>query len=101
MVTERLRRVSTRSGQPTVEVNGVAYHSSYNPQREAQEFYSGLQLEQADVLLHFGWGLGYCGDILRKRAKPGARIIIFEPDEELFRLSLGEPATRVVLEDPR
>ncbi|HYR43226.1 MAG TPA: 6-hydroxymethylpterin diphosphokinase MptE-like protein, partial [Terriglobia bacterium] len=101
MVTERLRRFSTKSGQTTVEIDGVAYHSPYNPLREARQFYSGLQLEEADILLHFGWGLGYCGEILRERTKKGARIIVFEPHEELFKLSLAEPANRPVFEDPR
>src|SRR5687768_10476267 len=100
MAIERLRRVLTRSGQQTVEVDGVPYHSSYNPLGEAQKFYSGLRLEEADVVLHFGWGLGYCGEILRARSKKGARIIVFEPDEELFKLSLSETANRIVFEDP-
>jgi hypothetical protein len=66
-----------------------------------QKFYSRLRLEEADVLLHFGWGLGDSGEILRKRARPGARIIVFEPDEELFKQSLAEPANRSVFQDPR
>jgi hypothetical protein len=101
MVTERLRRIPSQSGQSTVEVDGIAYHSVYNPLREVRKFYSGLQLEQADVLLHFGWGLGYCGEILRERAKWGSRIVVFEPDEELFKLFLSESGSRTFLEDPR
>ena len=101
MATERLRRVSTKSGEPTVEVDGVAYHSPYNPLREVERFYSSLRLEDADVLLHFGWGLGYCGETLRKRARPGARIVVFEPDEELFEMSRAEPTNRKVFEDSR
>lgn len=101
MVIEHLRCLPSQSGQPTVEVDGVAYHSPYNPVREAQKFYSGFRLEQADVLLHFGWGLGYCGEILRERAKSGARIIVFEPDEELFKLFQSEPANRIFFDDSR
>lgn len=101
MVIEHLRRMHSQSGLSTVEVDGIAYHSVYNPLREAQKFYSGLRLEQADVLLHFGWGLGYCGEILRERAKSEARIIIFEPDEELFDLFRSAPDSRNLLEDSR
>src|SRR6266850_4976175 len=101
MANERLRRVPTRSGQPTVEVDGVAYHSPYNPLREAEKFYAPLRIEEADVLLHFGWGLGYAGQILRQRAKPGARIVVFEPDAELFKMCAAEPANREVFQDPR
>ena len=101
MATERLRRVPSRSGQPTVEVDGVAYHSAHDPLREVQRFYSSLKLEDADVILHFGWGLGYCGETLRERTKPGARIVVFEPDEELFELSRGEPTNHEVFQDAR
>jgi len=82
-------------------VDGVVYHSLYNPLGEAEKLYSSLQVEEADVLLQFGWGLGYCGEILQKRAKPGAHIVVFEPDEELFKLSLTQPASRKAHEDPR
>jgi hypothetical protein len=66
-----------------------------------EKFYSRVRLEEADVLLHFGWGLGDCGEILQKRVRPGARIIVFEPDDALFRQSAGEPANRRIFEDPR
>lgn len=86
MCSERVRIVVSRNGEPNVEVAGVPYHSSYNPGREAEKFYSSYAIEKADVILHFGWGLGYAGEVLRQRAKPSARVIIFEPDEELFSL---------------
>src|SRR6267142_1955019 len=101
MSIERLQIMPTRSGLPSVQVDGVVYHSLYNPLREAEKLYSSLRLEEADVLLQFGWGLGYCGEILQKRAKPGAHIVVFEPNEELFKLSLTQPASRKASEDPR
>ena len=91
----RLQRVLSKSGQPTVQVDGIAYHSAYDPQREAEKFYSSFQLEQADVVLHFGWGLGYGGDILRKRIRRDSRVIVFEPDAELYALSSVEPDNRI------
>lgn len=101
MSSERLRLVTTRSGQPNVEVGGVPYHSPYNPRREVQEFYRSQPLEGADVVLHFGWGLGYSGDILRDRTKKSARIVVFEPDEELFKYTLGQIDNQRVFQDPR
>jgi hypothetical protein len=95
MAKARLQLVVSKSGQPNVQIDGVAYHSAYDPQREAQKFYSSFQLEEADVVLHFGWGLGYCGDILRKRVKSGGRVIVFEPDAELFALSNTESDSRI------
>ena len=101
MSSRRLRLVPSRSGQPDVEVEGVPYHSPYNPRREAQQFYSEFQIEKADVVLHFGWGLGYAGEVLRDRIKPSARVIVFEPDAELFELSMAQMNHRVVLQDHR
>jgi hypothetical protein len=90
-----------KSGRPTVQVDGVAYHSAYDPQKEAHKFYSGFQLEQADIVLHFGWGLGYCGDVLLKRTKPGARVIVFEPDADLYTLSGTESGIHETPHDRR
>ena len=101
MAADRLRLAPTRSGQQTVEVDGVAYHSAYNPLREVERFYASLQLEEPDVVLHFGWGLGYSGDALRARVRSDARVVVFEPDEELFNLSLAEALDRTIFEDPR
>jgi hypothetical protein len=101
MASQRLRSVASRSGQINVEVDGAPYHSPYNPRREALQFYSPYPIEKADVILHFGWGLGYCGEILRERIKSTARVIVFEPDEELFRFSLTQLDNYAVLQDPR
>jgi hypothetical protein len=101
MASARLQRVLSKSGQPTVQVHGLAYHSAYDPRKEAQKFYAGFQLEQADVVLHFGWGLGYCGDVLLNRTKPGARVIVFEPDAELYKLSGAESGIHGALHDRR
>ena len=77
MSSLRLRSVPSQSGQINVEVDGVPYHSPYNPQREAEKFYRSYPIEKADVILHFGWGLGNCGEILRDRMKASARVIVF------------------------
>ncbi len=82
-----VRKTQTRSGSPNVEIDGIAYHSPYDPIREAQRFYAGYQLEQADVVVHFGWGLGYGADAMGSRLKPGARVFVFEPNAEVFGLA--------------
>jgi hypothetical protein len=101
MSPERLRSVTTRSGQINVEVDGVPYHNPYNPQREALMFYRSHPVENADVVLHFGWGLGYGAQILQERLKKSARVIVFEPDEELFKFSLGQIDNHTVFLDTR
>ena len=99
--SQRLRVVPARSGQINVEVDGAPYHSPYNPQREAQKFYSAYPIEKANVILHFGWGFGYSGQVIRDRMKTSARVIVLEPDAELFKLSLTQIDNHDVLQDPR
>jgi len=78
---------TSRSGSPSLIVDGVFYHSPYDPIRESSRFFNGLNLEGADIILQFGWGLGYGSEALRMRCKPSARILVFEPEDELLKLS--------------
>ena len=91
--------VTSRSGLLNVEVQGVPYHSSYDPAREVEKFCGTFPVQQADVVMVFGWGLGYLGEVLLERIKPSARVIVFEPDEELFKRSRvpGDPRFRFVV----
>jgi hypothetical protein len=84
MISEDIQVIRARSGLPTLEINGRPYHSPYDPEREALKFCEPLQIEQADVIFVFGWGLGYCGKAIRSRMKQQARIIVFEPLGPLF-----------------
>ena len=99
--SERMKRSSTRSGRPSVEIEGVAYHSPYDPAREARSFYTGLPLEEADVVLHFGWGLGYSGHYLSERLGADTRVFVLEPDRDVFDLFCAEGEGRELLEDSR
>jgi len=101
MSGERVRKAITRSGDLNVEVEGFPYHSAYDPKREAAKFYGAYPIEKSDVILQFGWGLGYCADILISRMKPSARVIVFEPDEELFRLFKTHVDQSRIANDPR
>lgn len=101
MTSERIRRVSSRSGEPNVEVEGAPYHSPYDPRREAQKFYASHSIERADVIFHFGWGLGFSGEVLLARLKTTARVIVFEPDEELFRAARELRASDAAFKDKR
>jgi hypothetical protein len=77
----------SRSGVPSLIVDGISYHSPYDPIRESSRFFNSMNLEEADIIFQFGWGLGYGAEALRIRCKPSARILILEPDEELMDLS--------------
>src|SRR4051812_38324206 len=78
------------------ETSGIAM-SATTPRLE--KFYSRLNIEDADIILHFGMGSAECIDLLCSRAKKRARIIIFEPDEILRRRSGGGPSNAP--SDPR
>src|SRR5262245_25473547 len=47
MPVDRLQIMLSRSGLPTVQADGVVYHSIYSPVREAEQFYEHLKLEEA------------------------------------------------------
>jgi hypothetical protein len=83
----RIETPTSRSGAPSLIVDGVSYHSPYDPIRESSRFFNSLNLEGADIVFQFGWGLGYGSEALRTRCKPSARILVFEPDNELLNLS--------------
>jgi len=93
----KLSIFTARSGAVSIEVNGAPYHSPYDPVREADKFCSALKVEDADVILLFGWGLGYCGAVLQRRMKPGTRVIVFEPNAGLFEISRAHAGTREAL----
>lgn len=101
MLIDRLRITTSRSGHTNVEVDGLPYHSAYDPEGECRKFYSALSLEKVDVVLHFGWGLGYSGAVLQQRLKPSARILVLEPDEDLFKLFCSETKNAHLLKDER
>jgi hypothetical protein len=101
MAPKRVRKTVSRSGTTNVEIDGVPYHSAYDPRREALKFCNAYPIEKADVILQFGWGLGYCGEVLRTRIKPSARVIVFEPDAELFKVAQTCAENRTVFQDAR
>src|SRR5690242_14051550 len=64
-----------------------------------RKYYSRLPLGEADLLLHLGWSDDECAGILREQSKPGARIVVFEPDQRRIRprpADLADPRFRVV-----
>ena len=63
--------------------------------------YADLRLEEADIVLHFGWGLGYSGVDLIERLKSDARVFVLEPDADVFELFRADGEHREVLEDSR
>jgi hypothetical protein len=92
---------TSRSGSPSLIVDGVSYHSPYDPIRESSRFFNSLNLEGADIIFQFGWGLGYGSEALRTRCKPSVRILVLEPDDELLDLSRNCFRDDPAWQDPR
>lgn len=69
--------------------------------REAAKFYSGLPLGEADVVILFGWGRGYAGAALIERLKPDARVLVLEPDQDVFEIYRSDPAGIGLTDDRR
>ena len=63
--------------------------------------FADLPLEKADIVLHFGWGLGYSGVHLSERLKADGRVFVLEPDTEVVDLLRADRQHREVLEDSR
>ena len=61
------------------EINGVAIHSSRNPQREAEKLMPHIVDPAAKGFVVFGLGLAYHLEVLTKLF-PRKKIICFEPD---------------------
>jgi hypothetical protein len=92
---------TSKSGLPFLVIDGIPYHSSYDPRRESARFFNDLKLEEADVVIQFGFGLGYGAEALCSRTKPTARILVFEPNDELLRLSRSCFEDNPAWRDPR
>lgn len=100
-VSGRIVQETTRSGQENVIVDGFPYHSRYNPEREARQFLAAYPLEEADVVIVFGWGLGYAGAALSSRLGPRAAVVVLEPDPEIFSMFLRHSNAAAVRNDTR
>ena len=101
VMPRQIEMPTSRSGIPSLIVDGISYHSPYDPIRESSRFFNSMNLEEADIIFQFGWGLGYGSEALRTRCKPSARILVLEPDEDLMQLSRTCFGDDPVWQDPR
>ncbi len=79
----------SRSGDPTLQINGTYIHSKFDPRREASRFISGKISPEAGIVIFAGLGLGYHAEEFI-RIDNVRDIIIVEPDIDLFILALHE-----------
>jgi len=80
--------VNSRSERPSLKVNGVAIHSLYDPEKEAEVWvkHHEPEFENADVVYVLGFGLGY--HILALCRRYEGKIVVVEPDVKILRIAL-------------
>jgi hypothetical protein len=86
-VASDARIVPTRSGVPTLIVDGLHYHSGYDPRREAAAAVAREVDPSATTIIVLGFGLGYAAEAAKERF-PLLPMVVVEPDREVFRAAL-------------
>ncbi|MBP2675071.1 MAG: uncharacterized protein H6Q84_1911, partial [Deltaproteobacteria bacterium] len=80
--------VPSKTGPPSIKVDGAALHSVYDPVREAREWveHHGKDTDGAASIAVLGFGLGYhVEELLRGTDKP---VTVFEPRVDILRAAL-------------
>jgi hypothetical protein len=70
LMSRQIEMPTSRTGFPSLIADSISYHSTYDPIRESSRFFNSMYLEEADIILQFGWGLGHGPEALRTRCKP-------------------------------
>lgn len=88
ILPKNIEILETKSGATTIKYNGTLLHSSYDPIKEAERLALNLEnsIKQEDTFVFNGVGLGYLPQIVAKKFKTKA-IIIIEPDPSWIILS--------------
>ncbi len=82
---------TARSGRPSLRVDGVAFHSPFDPQREASQFAERSFPEAPpSLVILLGEGLGYATRAIEERF-PGARVVPLFYSAEIFANSFLDP----------
>ncbi|OIO33056.1 MAG: hypothetical protein AUJ18_04145 [Candidatus Hydrogenedentes bacterium CG1_02_42_14] len=77
----RIETPLAESGIRTLLVNGIYFHSKYDPVREAER--TAAEISESHAVILFSPGLGYSADIIRNKTK---FLFLIERHEELAKL---------------
>lgn len=83
--SERVELIEKRSGIKTIKVEGLLYHSQYNPVEEAKKLIDSSVLDPKRPVVVVGLGLGYHLQELTNRKYS---IIVIEPDKDVAYMAL-------------
>lgn len=87
-ISQRVEIVSSKSGAPTAKVKGILLHSLYDPFAEAKRMLDSYELKGRELVIIFGFGLGYHTIEAAKRIDQKTRLLIIEPQLNIFRQAL-------------
>jgi len=86
---------SSRSGLPVPKLNGVSLHSSYHPEKEAEQFAAANTFSGGGACVVFGFGFGYH---LQNIAESAREIIVIEPCAEMVKAAMQSRDISALLE---
>ncbi len=89
----------TRDAEPTARVGGRWLHSTRAPRREAERVAADPSFAAADLVVCYGFGLGYHLEAITARY-PDTPVIVLEPQLELFRAALRTRPLESILGSP-
>jgi hypothetical protein len=92
--------VASASGPPTARWAGAWLHSRHDPRREAAAQAARETFEETSTALILGFGLGYAAEAVFA-LRPGASVLVVEPDPALFLAALAARDLRPLLSSPR
>ncbi|RJQ46077.1 MAG: glycosyltransferase [Nitrospiraceae bacterium] len=96
-----LELVEAKNGMPCLKVNGMAFHSLYDPVKETREWiaYHKDIIQNAQSVAVLGFGLGY--QVLELCKIPGKEITVFEPRLDVLKVALQTFCLSSVLKNIR
>ncbi len=81
----RIEIVEKRKGAKTIRVEGLLYHSQYNPVEEAKKLVESSALDKRRPVIAVGLGLGYhIQELLNKEIE----VIVIEPDKDIACIAI-------------
>ncbi len=95
-----LELITTKRGPKSIRVKGKILHSLYDPLHEAEQLALRTNLDN-DLVIVFGFGLGYHVFEILKRVKKETLIIVFEESVAIFKKALGELDLVELLNSPQ
>lgn len=92
--------IDSRTGALTLKYDNNFIHSSFNPIAESKKKLASLNIADYDLLVFYGFGLGY--DIAEARAiNPHAEFIIIEPSLQAFASTLFYADFKEIVKHPK